>query len=184
VTRRAPRHLGGFRLPRKQHAWWPSGQPHLSARPEQTSPAAHTRFTRDSPPARRSVQGACWRSRATAANSTKGRQLRGSWSGRTCSGAVTQRSYILRRSCVHSSDMLRLQLSAVRFAAPTTTLVDVSVGAAPPESWSLISEAARCRVHAHTAEQRAWVPRRGRESWLGLLWELERLCLPLAVVLS
>jgi hypothetical protein len=79
------------------------------------------------------------------------------------------------------SDMLRLQLSAVRFAAPTTTLaVDVGAGAAPPESWSLISEAARCRVHAHTAEQRAWVPRRGRESWLGLLWELERLCLPLS----
>lgn len=84
-------------------------------------------------------------------------------------------------SFLSAIDMLRLQLSATKFAARSLTLgVEASAGTASPEPWSLISEAARCRIIAHTAEQQSWVPRRGQESWLGLLWELERLCLRLS----
>jgi hypothetical protein len=40
-------------------------------------------------------------------------------------------------------------------------------------TWSIIEEAARQWIAACTDQERGWVPRRGRESWLGLLWEVE-----------
>jgi hypothetical protein len=43
------------------------------------------------------------------------------------------------------------------------------------ETWSIIQEAARQWIAACTEQERGWVPRRGRESWLGLMWEVEAL---------
>ena len=48
------------------------------------------------------------------------------------------------------------------------------------ETLCLVQEAARRRVLLHTGEERAWVPRRDREAWLGLVRELELLAQPLA----
>lgn len=72
-----------------------------------------------------------------------------------------------------AKDLLRLQLTARRFAVRVGCPSDPEASA--PEMRSVTAEAARCRVAAHTAEQRAWVPRRDRESWLALAWELEQL---------
>eukprot|EP01046_Picozoa_sp_COSAG06_P044928 COSAG06_NODE_6132_length_3093_cov_12.694389_2_plen_283_part_00 len=43
------------------------------------------------------------------------------------------------------------------------------------ETWSIIQEAARQWIAACTEQERGWVPRRGRERWLGLMWEVESL---------
>eukprot|EP01046_Picozoa_sp_COSAG06_P030294 COSAG06_NODE_2868_length_6151_cov_6.454891_3_plen_308_part_00 len=43
------------------------------------------------------------------------------------------------------------------------------------ETWSIIEEAARQWVASCTDQERGWVPRRGRERWLGLMWEVESL---------
>jgi len=45
---------------------------------------------------------------------------------------------------------------------------------------SLAEEAARRCVAACSEQERGWVPRRGLESWLGLMHEVEVLRLPLA----
>ena len=39
--------------------------------------------------------------------------------------------------------------------------------------WSIAEEAARRWIADCTKQERGWVPRRGRESWLGLMWEVE-----------
>ena len=41
--------------------------------------------------------------------------------------------------------------------------------------WSIVEEAARRRIAVCTDQEQGWVPRRGRESWLGLMWEVESL---------
>eukprot|EP01046_Picozoa_sp_COSAG06_P065163 COSAG06_NODE_15884_length_1037_cov_2.299574_1_plen_115_part_10 len=41
--------------------------------------------------------------------------------------------------------------------------------------WSIAEEAARRRIALCTDQERGWVPRRGRESWLGLMWEVQSL---------
>jgi hypothetical protein len=41
------------------------------------------------------------------------------------------------------------------------------------EVWCIIQEAARQWVATCTDQEQGWVPRRGRESWLGLMWEVE-----------
>eukprot|EP01046_Picozoa_sp_COSAG06_P029934 COSAG06_NODE_2813_length_6243_cov_7.236165_8_plen_353_part_00 len=41
------------------------------------------------------------------------------------------------------------------------------------EMWSIIEEAARQWIGTCTNQEQGWVPRRGRESWLGLMWEVE-----------
>jgi hypothetical protein len=83
-------------------------------------------------------------------------------------------------------DLLRLQLTNKRFgtkciAAPS---VSVSGGGAPAasalERLSLAAEAARRWVAGCSEQERGWVPRRGLESWLGLMHEVEVLRLPLA----
>jgi hypothetical protein len=38
--------------------------------------------------------------------------------------------------------------------------------------WSIAEEAARRWIANRTDQERGWVPRRGRESWLGLMWEV------------
>jgi hypothetical protein len=43
------------------------------------------------------------------------------------------------------------------------------------ETWSIIQEAARQWIANCTDQEQGWVPRRGRESWLGLMWEVESL---------
>ena len=43
------------------------------------------------------------------------------------------------------------------------------------ETWSIIQEAARQWIATCTDQERGWVPRRGRENWLGLIWEVESL---------
>ena len=42
-------------------------------------------------------------------------------------------------------------------------------------AWSIIGEAARQWIATCTDQEQGWVPRRGRESWLGLMWEVESL---------
>ena len=41
------------------------------------------------------------------------------------------------------------------------------------EMWSIIEEAGRRWIAACTDHEQGWVPRRGRESWLGLMWEVQ-----------
>jgi hypothetical protein len=41
------------------------------------------------------------------------------------------------------------------------------------ETWSIIQEAARQWIATCTDQEQGWVPRRGQESWLGLMWEVE-----------
>ena len=43
------------------------------------------------------------------------------------------------------------------------------------ETWSIIEEAARQWIATYTDQERGWVPRRGRGSWLGLILEVESL---------
>ena len=86
-----------------------------------------------------------------------------------------------------AADLLRLVLTcraaAQRFYFTTTSF---SSGGAVPcggtaaaqqeqETWSIIEEAARQWIAACTDQEQGWVPRRGRESWLGLMWEVESL---------
>jgi hypothetical protein len=69
--------------------------------------------------------------------------------------------------------------AAAPVAAPTTSTVAVAaqapVAAGPPETSSIIEEAACRWIASCTDQERGWVPRRGRESWLGLMWEVESL---------
>ena len=89
------------------------------------------------------------------------------------------------------ADLLRLALTcraaAQRFYFTTTSY---SSGSAVPsggtasggaaaaaaqqqaETWSVIEEAARQWIAACTDQERGWVPRRGRERWLGLMCEV------------
>eukprot|EP01046_Picozoa_sp_COSAG06_P014855 COSAG06_NODE_933_length_11441_cov_12.056075_5_plen_312_part_00 len=78
-------------------------------------------------------------------------------------------------------DLLHLAAACRRFfikciAAPppprTTTSVGSAAAAQPTEVWSIIQEAARRWTATCTDQERGWVPRRGRESWLGLMWEV------------
>jgi hypothetical protein len=88
-------------------------------------------------------------------------------------------------------DLLRLVLTS-RAAAQRFYFGAASYGSAVPsgatsggaaaaaaqqqaETWSIIQEAARQWITACTDQEQGWVPRRGRESWLGLMWEVESL---------
>ena len=78
-------------------------------------------------------------------------------------------------------DLLRLALVCRRFfikciAAPSHRRGPAASDAAAAEAtemWSIIEEAARRWIANCTDQERGWVPRRGRESWLGLMWEVE-----------
>ena len=68
------------------------------------------------------------------------------------------------------TDLVRLQLTCPRFA-------DKVCGSS--EMLSIPEEAARRWVAACSEQERGWVPRRGLESWLGLMHEVGMLRLPL-----
>jgi hypothetical protein len=82
-------------------------------------------------------------------------------------------------------DLLRLARACRRFAtkciaapaAPRTAASGGGTAAAAQqtEMWSIIQEAGRRWVLSCTDQERGWVPRRGRESWLGLMWEVQSL---------
>jgi hypothetical protein len=89
-----------------------------------------------------------------------------------------------------AADLLRLALTcraaAQRFYFTATSYGGGGSGSAVPsgtaavaqqqaETWSIIEEAARQWIAACTDQERGWVPRRGRERWLGLIWEVESL---------
>jgi hypothetical protein len=87
------------------------------------------------------------------------------------------------------ADLLRLALTcrvaAQRFYFTTTSFSSGSASvpcggtaAAQQEqadTWSIIEEAARQWITGCTDQEQGWVPRRDRESWLGLMWEVESL---------
>eukprot|EP01046_Picozoa_sp_COSAG06_P023008 COSAG06_NODE_1811_length_8317_cov_7.969944_7_plen_317_part_00 len=57
----------------------------------------------------------------------------------------------------------------------TSTSSGGAAAAEATEMWSIIQEAARRCIGTCTDQEQGWVPRRGRESWLGLMWEVESL---------
>ena len=85
------------------------------------------------------------------------------------------------------TDLLRLVLTcravAQRFyftatshgsaAAVPSSGTAAAVAQQQAETWSIIQEAARQWITTCTDQERGWVPRRGSESWLGLMWEVE-----------
>jgi hypothetical protein len=83
-----------------------------------------------------------------------------------------------------ATDLLRLAAACRRFAlkciaaprAPRAASSSAAAAAAQElEMWSIAEEAARRWIADCTEQERNWVPRRGRESWLGLMWEVESL---------
>jgi hypothetical protein len=80
-------------------------------------------------------------------------------------------------------DLLRLARACRRFAieciaAPPLNPASGGTAAAATqqaEMWSIAEEAARRWIATCTNQERNWVPRRGRESWLGLMWEVQSL---------
>ena len=91
---------------------------------------------------------------------------------------------IIAAALADPRDLLRLARACRRFAikciaAPAAHRTAASGGgtaaAATQQAvmWSIAEEAARRRIADCTDQERGWVPRRGRESWLGLMWEVE-----------
>ena len=79
-----------------------------------------------------------------------------------------------------AKDLLCLQLACPRFAAKVIAAPMGSVeGGAAPEMLSIPEEAARLWVAGCIEQERGWVSRRDLESWLGLMWELAVLRVPL-----
>jgi hypothetical protein len=81
-------------------------------------------------------------------------------------------------------DLVRLARACRRFAikciaAPAAHRSAASGGTAAAaqqvELWPIAEEAARRWVLICTDQEQGWVPRRGRESWLGLMWEVQSL---------
>jgi hypothetical protein len=79
-------------------------------------------------------------------------------------------------------DLLRLAAACRRFAlkciaaprAPRGASSSAAAAAAQElEMWSIAEEAARRWIADCNEQERNWVPRHGRESWLGLMWEVE-----------
>jgi hypothetical protein len=80
-------------------------------------------------------------------------------------------------------DLLSFLLVHPRFvtkciAAPLTSSGgggSAAAAASETEMWSIPEEAARLWIAECSEQERGWVPRRGRESWLGLMLELQLL---------
>ena len=83
-----------------------------------------------------------------------------------------------------ATDLLRLAAACRRFAlkciaapsrAPRAAASSSGAAAAAQqaEMWSIAEEVARRWIIDCTEQERGWVPRRGRESWLRLMWEVE-----------
>ena len=93
---------------------------------------------------------------------------------------------IIACALTNPKDLLRLARACRRFAtkciaAPAAHRTAASGGggtaaaAQQAEMWSIIEEAARRWIATCTDHEHGWVPRRGRESWLGLMWEVQSL---------
>jgi hypothetical protein len=95
---------------------------------------------------------------------------------------------IIACALTDTMDLLRLARACRRFAtkciaAPAAAHRNAGGGGGGTavaaqqalEMWSIAEEAARRRIADCTDQERGWVPRRGRESWLGLMWEVESL---------
>eukprot|EP01046_Picozoa_sp_COSAG06_P032103 COSAG06_NODE_3183_length_5718_cov_83.394910_4_plen_336_part_00 len=79
-----------------------------------------------------------------------------------------------------AADLLHLAAACRRFAlkciaapSPRGAGCSSSTAAQELEMWSIAEEAARRWIADCIDQERGWVPRRGRESWLGLMWEVE-----------
>jgi hypothetical protein len=80
-------------------------------------------------------------------------------------------------------DLLRLARACRRFAikcipahrTAATSGGGTAAAAQQAVMWSISEEAARRRIADCTDQEQGWVPRRGRESWLGLMWEVQSL---------
>ena len=80
-------------------------------------------------------------------------------------------------------DLLGLALGFRRFSAKCIAAGMIIGGGGPAaaaELLSIVQEAARRWVAGCSEQERGWVPRRGLESWLGLMHEVQALRLPLA----
>jgi hypothetical protein len=73
-------------------------------------------------------------------------------------------------------DLLRLARACRRFATKCIAAPATAAAAQQTEMWSFAAEAARQWIASCTDQERGWVPRRGRESWLALMWEVVSLC--------
>jgi hypothetical protein len=91
---------------------------------------------------------------------------------------------LIAAALTSAADLLHLAAACRRFAlkciaAPWAPRGASSSGAAATQqqlgTWSIAEEVARRWIADCTEQQRGWVPRRGRESWLGLMWEVESL---------
>eukprot|EP01043_Picozoa_sp_COSAG02_P065196 COSAG02_NODE_9763_length_2117_cov_2.583746_1_plen_359_part_00 len=88
----------------------------------------------------------------------------------TCSAAA-QRFYFTTKSYGSAS--------SGSVAASGDGVCGAATAAAPAETWSVAEEAARLWMLECSEQERGWVPRRGLESRLGLMWEVELLRRPL-----
>ena len=96
-------------------------------------------------------------------------------------------AFIIAAALADPKDLLRLARACRRFAikciaAPAAHRVrnatsggGTAAAAQQLELWSIAEEAARRWIANCTDQECGWVPRRGRESWLGLMWEVESL---------
>ena len=78
-----------------------------------------------------------------------------------------------------AKDLGALSLACKRFSIKYVTAVAPAAGsdtpAKEPDAWSIVDESARRWLAKCPEHEQAWVPRRGRESWVGLMHEVETL---------
>eukprot|EP01046_Picozoa_sp_COSAG06_P055568 COSAG06_NODE_10258_length_1716_cov_2.036487_1_plen_291_part_00 len=84
----------------------------------------------------------------------------------TCRAAA-QRFYFTATSCSSGG-------SAVPSGVASSGGTAATAAQQQAETWSIIQEAARQWIANCTDQEQGWVPRRGRESWLGLMWAVRR----------
>jgi hypothetical protein len=86
---------------------------------------------------------------------------------------------IIACALASAQDLLSLARACRRFAikciaAPAAHRSATTAAAAQQaEMWCIAEEVAHRWIASCTDQERGWVPRRGRESWLGLMWEVE-----------
>jgi hypothetical protein len=83
---------------------------------------------------------------------------------------------ILRLAATCRAAAQRLCFATTGYSVATTATdgaAAVAVATQPVETWSIADEAARQWLLRCSDQERGWVPRRGRESWLGLMWEVQ-----------